>query len=501
VNVVNRAKSVFGNRWWVDGLDQLYPQSNPAGALFVRDDGDALWFKSNGGGYNSAEGDPEFSTLTFASSVYTLTARDGSKRVFDSAGKLTSKVDAEGTTTTFTWSGSTLTRIKNQAGQQTGLEYFPSGTYTGQLQKLRKVITVDGSNNITAALDTVYAYDAHTVGADTIFTVASITRPDPDGSGPLSGPRTDYAYTSYDVGYNWLMTGMSEPEVPGQARSTMNLSYDFAGRVETITHFDGTYETLTSAEVASLAAVTSTSIQAPIYTSPPRGRRVDEAGHESSFTLDRFGRLIETVDESGYVITYNRDTTYGAIDSIVEADPDGTTPFNDLQTDFTYSTDGLKNLLTITWPDGALREWQNYDAKNRPVDFYDELGRHTYFYYDTGNASRLPLYIQQIIGTQETISYNSTTGATTGATDDIVWSFKYTGTGTTGIPAGLVSSAFDPLGRKTDYAYYSASDTSYLPKRGQLKSKDRVRVRRQRISEQGRGIRLLGHNARDESAE
>src|SRR5205085_7366774 len=59
--VVNRATSEYGKGWWLDGLDQLV--TSGSGALLVRGNGDTLWFKDNGGGYDKAAGDTDFSTL------------------------------------------------------------------------------------------------------------------------------------------------------------------------------------------------------------------------------------------------------------------------------------------------------------------------------------------------------------------------------------------------------------------------------------------------------
>ncbi|MBC7856989.1 MAG: cadherin-like domain-containing protein, partial [Pirellulaceae bacterium] len=59
--VVNRAATVFGKGWWLDGLDQLVVSGS--GALLVRGNGDTLWFNDNGSGYDKAAGDTQFSTL------------------------------------------------------------------------------------------------------------------------------------------------------------------------------------------------------------------------------------------------------------------------------------------------------------------------------------------------------------------------------------------------------------------------------------------------------
>src|SRR5205085_5271279 len=86
----------------LDGLDQLV--TSGSGALLVRGNGDTLWFKDNGAGYDKAAGDTDFSTLVKnGNNTYTLTSKHGMVENFGTTGLLTSRVDPSSKTTAFAY--------------------------------------------------------------------------------------------------------------------------------------------------------------------------------------------------------------------------------------------------------------------------------------------------------------------------------------------------------------------------------------------------------------
>ncbi|MBC7855825.1 MAG: hypothetical protein IAF94_20550, partial [Pirellulaceae bacterium] len=100
--MVNRAATVFGKGWWLDGLDQLVVSGS--GALLVRGNGDTLWYSDNGSGYDKAAGDTQFSTLVEnGGGDFTLTSKHGIESNFSSAGLLTSVVDANSNAWDYTY--------------------------------------------------------------------------------------------------------------------------------------------------------------------------------------------------------------------------------------------------------------------------------------------------------------------------------------------------------------------------------------------------------------
>ncbi len=162
-DIVNRNSSSapFGRGWQLSGLSSLAVQSN--GALLVRSDGTTQWFASDGsGGFLHGEGDATYSTLVQnANQTYTLSDTHGNQNNFSSGGLLTSRVDANGNTTSYSYTSGLLTQITDPYGRSTTLSYT-SGRLT----------SVTDAAGRTGTL----AYDAS-------GRLTSITQPDPDGAG------------------------------------------------------------------------------------------------------------------------------------------------------------------------------------------------------------------------------------------------------------------------------------------------------------------------------
>jgi YD repeat-containing protein len=173
-NVVNRngATAPFGRGWQLAGLDQLAAQTG--GVLLVKSDGTTLWFADNGsGGYLPAEGDTTYATLVKnGDQSYTLSDTHGNDTNFSSTGLLTSRVDANGNTTSYTYTSGLLTQITDPFSRTTTLSYT--------------------SNRLTGVSD--YASRSATLAYDGSGRLTSITQPDPDGAGAQSAPVTTFGY-------------------------------------------------------------------------------------------------------------------------------------------------------------------------------------------------------------------------------------------------------------------------------------------------------------------
>jgi Bacterial Ig domain len=99
--IVNRNSSEFGAGWWLEGLDRIF--DSPTGALLVRGNGNTFWFRKSGTSYLHADGDVEFNTLVKSGSVFVLTSKTGIVSNFSGIGLLTSVVDTNGNTFTYTY--------------------------------------------------------------------------------------------------------------------------------------------------------------------------------------------------------------------------------------------------------------------------------------------------------------------------------------------------------------------------------------------------------------
>lgn len=483
VNILKRTDSEFGNRWGFDGLDQIFYQDGtngtPKGALFVEADGRMRWYAQPISAFSAADGDPEFATLTLSSGVYTHTTRDGTVRTFTAAknGKIATRTDADGNTFVYDQADTSpylIEKITDPAGRDTTFA-FSSGRLQSVTDYLQRV--------------TNYNYESRTLGGGgTTYVLTSIQYPDPDGTGPLPRPETNYSYTSYNIDsdsendFDWLLTSIVAPEAPGsgQSRPTTRFTYDFAGNASTIVHPDGTVDSYdpiySQSMVHPLLKGTSfaTAASFVLLSATIEGHTSDRTGALSDYTIDRFGYVTHTEDPSGYSVTYERNA-YGQIKKIKESDPDGAGgPLPDnIETNFTYTNSDAPDgdLASISWLEDSVTRTRSfaYDGSHRLTTVTDELGRVTAYGYS--GSSRTPVYIQQAIGTLDNIGYHSSTGEVEDVVDDVVWSFKLT-TAASGVPAGLVAKAFDPLGRMTVYDYYTnASPNNTHPERwGQLKT-------------------------------
>jgi len=161
-----------------DGLICLDP-SGASNFVLGASDGTLGLFTASGGGYSSPAGPFAFDTLTGSwGSGFTLSARDGTKETFNSAGQQTSFVDAADNTTTYTYP---------QAG--------------GQLQ----YVTYDG---VTV---TTYSYNGSSQLSSIVNNVVS-------GPGPVGTTNLSY----YGNGQLQLIT---EKGTDSQATATTTLTY------------------------------------------------------------------------------------------------------------------------------------------------------------------------------------------------------------------------------------------------------------------------------------
>lgn len=428
-NVVNRTQSEFGNQWWLEGLDRLHLSS--AGALLVNGDNTALWYQDLGwnGEYIPPQGDLTFSSLkktgSGASALYTLTAKDKSKRIFNFQGLLTKRVDSNGNEITYTYTdadGDTVSdeiyRLTTPGGRIT--EY---GYTAGYLSSV-----TDPTGNVT------------TIARDSSHRVASITLPDPDGAGPQAATVSSF---TYDATSGRIAT------LTDAGGMTSTFTYDFAGRLDTASLPCGcSASELDPLQTVGLVDTTgglgSSTNPADLFrTTDAAARHEDLLGNETLTKMDRFGNVIEEVDALGNVTKYERNQ-HGLVTKLTLPDPDGAGSLSPSVYEYTYNSKG--NMLTAKHPGGATETWF-YNINNFVTSYTDQLGKKTQYTVDPyGNV----LAVTQVVGFEDTVY---------GDSDDLVTTFTYT-VGTGGIPKGLVATMTDPLGRITSYTYDSTGDVT-----------------------------------------
>ena len=419
--IVNRNSSEFGRNWWLDGLDSIV--ASGSNALLVRGNGETLWFAGDGaGGYLKAEGDLSYSTLVKnGDNTYALTDWHGNKQNFGTDGKLTSIVDHNDVTTSFTYSSGKLSEISDHFSRDITFSYT-SGMLTGVTDFASR--TVDLS---------------HTSGK-----LMSVSQEDPDGGGSLTAPVWEYTYD----GSTSLLTNQEDP-----LDHDTGFAYNATSkRLSTVTHHDTTTWSLVPSQTEGLKTGSGNSIYKPTDVD---ARYTDERGKVWRFVTDRLGNLTsQTIPISGSTTatTASKYDQNGRLFKLTEADPDDTGPLTSPVTILGYESDG--DLVKLINPDTTVMEW-TYNSLHRVLTATDEMDRVTEFTYDAdGNM----LTREDNAGNVWTYTVNSRGQVLAETTPDP--------DGAGGASASVTAYAYDASGRLdtitwpdtevTDYGYNSA---------------------------------------------
>ena len=341
--VINRNASEFGRGWWLNGLDRLI--TSGSGALLAKANGDGLWFKKSGSVWELALGDGSFSTLTQSGSNYVLTAKTGNIANFNSGGYLTSNVDPNANTWSYSYNGSNqLTTITDPFSRTYTISYSSGyATSIGDFASHSSALTYSSGK------------------------LTSVTLPDPDGGGALSAPVYTYGYDATTS----LLNSFTDPRSNGTTFAYNSTSK----RLSQITRPDSTTWTLVPEQTIGLKTGTGNSLTAP---SAAQGTITDEVGSVWSFRVDRFGNTTEFTNPVSAVTTTLRDQN-GLPVKITEADPDGAGPLSSPITRFGYNSTG--DLLRLLNTDLTPLSY-TYNSLHRPLTTTDEVGRVTTMTYD-----------------------------------------------------------------------------------------------------------------------
>ena len=185
--VINTLGSSMAAGWFPFGVSSLLADGSDV--LLMRSGMQQFLSDGSGGWVHQITYDTNDYTLTGDwTNGFTLTAKDGTVDVFNTSGQITSTTDAAGNVTSYTYSSGKLTSITEPGGESTTFTYNATTGYIESMTKpdaVTSTYTLDGSHRITA-----------------------ITKPDPDGAGPLPAPVTSLAYD----GTTGLLTSVSYPD-------------------------------------------------------------------------------------------------------------------------------------------------------------------------------------------------------------------------------------------------------------------------------------------------
>ncbi|APZ94505.1 RHS repeat-associated core domain-containing protein [Fuerstiella marisgermanici] len=369
-HVVNRNVSEFGDNWSIADLDQLFIDS--AGVLLVDGDNVASWFEDDSGTFVSPPGPLAFSTLVEnMDDTYTLTDKYGNKAEFDEDGLLTEREDRNGNSTTYEYIDADSDTVVDEI--ETITDHYGRETTFAYTSGLLSSIT-DFASRVT------------TIGHDAYGRLTSITRPDPDGAGPIVAPATAYGYSGTTSQLDLVIDALS---------NDTEIDYDFAGRFDEATYEDTSDVSIVGylgRGLVDLASGDGTpSDPADLYypygaTMPPSGSGMmtDQMGNDSTYHVDRFGYMTGFKDALGNRTDIERNAN-GQPTKQTDPDPAGAPPRP--VTEYTYDSDG--NLTEIEFPDDTLNTME-YNSNNFMTSFTDELDQETTYTYDAyGNVDTI----------------------------------------------------------------------------------------------------------------
>jgi RHS repeat-associated protein len=333
----------FGAGWtWTYGQSLNTAADAYGGVTWEQADGAKNYFKKNADNTFTPE-EGIYSRLTYdaGASEYTLTHKDQTRFVFNSAGKLIEQVDADGNATVIARDGSgRIQTITEPAGRQLTVTYNTT------------------TNKITQIADPLgrtfeYTYAGSPVG------VATVTRKDAGGA--------TYATCSYQyAGYTYLLTTITDCD-----GNTIVMTYDASKRVITQRLNDTytqrfTYGPGTDSPTGLSFAAGSTGV-------------ADTRGRMHVFFYTKANKVFEHWHEQA-----NNGSTYWWYEADVwgyegylrnsHEDIDGKTT--------TFTWDDRGNLLEELRP-GNRNTTSVYDAFNNRTSITDNLDRVTAFEYDS----------------------------------------------------------------------------------------------------------------------
>ncbi|MEM6471894.1 MAG: RHS repeat-associated core domain-containing protein [Planctomycetota bacterium] len=345
-----------------------------------------------------------------------LTQRDKSETHFDAGGKITSRVDRNGNTTSYTYDTTfpdRLIEIGYQDGSDLTLAYDSSG----------RLSTVTDRTGATTTL----GYSGST------FELIKVTQPDPDGAGPLAAAETDFSYH----GGSGLLASVTD-----DLSQVTSFAQDAFGKLTSITDASSAVYSIQSQVSVDAVTPGSTSVSSPtsLPDATPEGSLTDPLSHTQSMAFDAWGQMLRSTDALGNTTTIDRDANGFAIE-MTTPDPDGSGPLTAATTDVFRGP--RNNPLRINNPDGTDTALTFHADWNVPERIVTPDGRDTIRTLDArGNITESRV----VIGYDDAVIPEG---------DDLVTSYTYTSAPLTSsdLPGGLLLTETDPRGYVTEYSY------------------------------------------------
>ncbi len=393
---------------WTDALpggDQLLTVSG--GVLWTTSQGAAAFFTGPDGSGDFTSPANALGTLVQNSDgSYTYTLTNQTQKQFSSSGQLTSVVDPNGQTTTFTYSDGELSTITAPGGQVVTFGYDGSGLLQTITQPGGAVITLTHSSGDLTGIDF-----PNTTSRDFTY---------------LTGHRL--ATDSQGVTYSYDPTSLFLTEIDYGDGNTLDVTSGASKSLQT------------DPAINAADAVDSVT---------------DALDNVTNFSTNAQGLITQLVAADGSTQSW----TYNDAGQV-------TSYTNQLSQITTYSYDTSGNLSQVTNPDGSTQQYQYDPTFNKPTVSIDALGNRTTNTYDPSTGNLLtttdPLggvttYTYNADGLQQTVTnpLGETTTYLYNAAQQVQTVIDPLGDRTTTLydGAGNTTAVIDPNGNETQYLY------------------------------------------------
>ncbi|HEY1525710.1 MAG TPA: RHS repeat-associated core domain-containing protein [Candidatus Angelobacter sp.] len=391
---------MFGDGWTSSYEESL---SQSASGLKYWSGAGTAWifsFNSSTGTYTLSSPSDARGTLTFDSTLnqYTVTLKDGTKRIFDSGGRLLKLLDRNANTTSLVYDSSgRLSTVTDAAGRTLSFAYADPSN-------VNQVTTVSDAVGTIAT----YTYAPNGVLSSVIYADGSGFNFTSDASNLITNVTDPGGKTIESHSYDSLRRGLSSAEA-NNVRS-VSISYTGAGTSQLTDTF------------GNVTSIGSQAINRKHYISSTSGPGCATCGAVpgDSYTYDSQGNMASATDALGRVTNYTYDSN-GNVASVSRT-------VNGLTVSSSYTYNSFGEVLTTTDPLGHVT-----------TNIYDANGNLL--------TATTPSPGGKTAGSKTSFAYD-TKGELTQITDPLGHVIKLAYT-----PAGLVSSITDPLLHVTAFTY------------------------------------------------
>jgi RHS repeat-associated protein len=383
----------LGNGWGIDGIDKLdlVSDADTSGAILQQGNGDIEFFTNSGGVYTSPTND--FGTLQASSSSFTYTNPNQTKENFNSSGYLTSVIDRDGLTTTYTYSGNELIGVMAPDGGTTTLNYSGGALASIIEPGGRTVIVNESSGNLT------HITDADGTTRSLTYDSSSLLKTDqwsPYIAAFTYGTENNLAVVDLGLGTSYQIAAaelQGLTAVPLADEGVATVTDPLSHRTTYTLDSFGREIAMTTPDGATQSWARNSAGQVTQYT--------DALQNSTLYTYDNTsGDLLSENRPDGSFTDYYYDQTFHQVTQVTQSEAsgvyEGSANYLNATGDVTQTIDSMNEITSYVWSGGLLQSMVDprvktttygYDSHRRLTSTIDPAGTTLYTYDAAGNPS------------------------------------------------------------------------------------------------------------------